>query len=297
MKKPNLLAAKMSEYVTNNDCVQIMLGYKNEMILYGEEGLLYSDTNGDIEHKYLTDNRRYRFPYFNIPTHVKRVGVSKIKMTNHILNNDSFYLLYNDRRLRAISVLKKGEDTYLVYSGRHKTSREEEKMSRDELTRYFSIDYDPKRVIYQEINDGLELAEGLIMPETADIVRCYKDMVMNETEVSNYKEFVKYAIDNVSNISVPEGFSFTPEILTFQKEEDYLSISALKIFFHSEDSYKVVRHSAYVQKVTLNDLDNARVIYRKIHDARINPYLNPDINTEDIKKSESMILSKKYHGI
>lgn len=89
------------EYV-GKDCIQTMLGYCDNLRLYGTGTLLYHGKLTKIQpyvNAYLTDARASQFPYSTIPEHIEREFGEKYRFTNQIYDYERPYLSIIDGKI------------------------------------------------------------------------------------------------------------------------------------------------------------------------------------------------------
>ena len=101
MKKSYSIQYINQQYVSD-ECVQLMFAYSKALLILKKEDndketLVYYDNNFDEEPKltyynaYINDNRRFQFPYSNIPIHNTKIGLKKYKVVNQLLEYDTIY--------------------------------------------------------------------------------------------------------------------------------------------------------------------------------------------------------------
>ena len=77
MKKTSEIVQKIKSCYVEDDCIQIMVPYKDEITILSQDDILfhYKKNSNYYINKYLQDERRKQFLYSNIPTHYSRVGL------------------------------------------------------------------------------------------------------------------------------------------------------------------------------------------------------------------------------
>lgn len=117
-KKENeqFLISKIHNEYTSGDCVQIMLTYDNSMTVVGNEGVIYHATDlEDIDiHKYITDDRRKKFPLCDIPMHYEREFLRKRIFVNQLFNYNQPYVIVHDGIPEKIIVSKVDDNSFLI---------------------------------------------------------------------------------------------------------------------------------------------------------------------------------------
>ena len=94
MKNAYTYVSRIPEYYTSDDCVQLMIGYKDYMTMFDKEGVLYHNSPENVinVNKYLSDDRRFNFPYHDIPEHIERRLLGTYNFTNQLLNYEEPYV-------------------------------------------------------------------------------------------------------------------------------------------------------------------------------------------------------------
>ena len=106
---------KVPSHYVSDDCLQQMLGYRDGVMIINSKGMIYEDTETDKYNSYLTDERRFNFPYHNIPTHIQRFGMRKYKFVNLILDYGKIYLHFTPQGMFTQQAFKNGDEGLVVY--------------------------------------------------------------------------------------------------------------------------------------------------------------------------------------
>ena len=129
---------KVPSHYVSDDCLQQMLGYRDGVMIINSKGMIYEDTETDKYNSYLTDERRFNFPYHNIPTHIQRFGMRKYKFVNLILDYGKIYLHFTPQGMFTQQAFKNGEEGLVVYERIMNRCEPKEKLvTREELDKYF----------------------------------------------------------------------------------------------------------------------------------------------------------------
>ncbi len=127
---------KLERQFVGKDCVQLMFSIgKMLKILRGKKVIFNYNSDGKDDfplytNEYVKDDRRFQFPYSNIPIHNKMFGFKYRKLVNQLLDYDTIYSLIdipdldeNDKAYDNISanilyykVLKNGEEALVIVS-------------------------------------------------------------------------------------------------------------------------------------------------------------------------------------
>lgn len=126
------------QYV-QDDCLQEMVGYNGEICIIDSEGIVYSDlSDEEIKNEYLYDERRFNFPYSNIPSHIRKIGFKKYKVANRILDFNKIYVHMTKQGIFTEQAIKNGEEALVVFEKMmYLNNPEEEMLTREELEKYF----------------------------------------------------------------------------------------------------------------------------------------------------------------
>ena len=131
---------KLERQYVGKDCVQLMFSIgKMLKILRGKKVIFNYNSDGKDDfplytNEYVKDDRRFQFPYSNIPIHNKMFGFKYRKLVNQLLDYDTIYSLIdipdfdeNDKDHEDISanilyykVLKNGEEALVIVSSSKK---------------------------------------------------------------------------------------------------------------------------------------------------------------------------------
>ena len=119
-----------------NGCAQIMHPYlKGCMTILDSDGVLYHEADKHIIYinKYLDDDRRFNFPYSDIPTHYERQGLKKIKMVNQIFDFDKPYIVLSNGTITEEYVIKHYNGAIIFTSAIVPTNLELKTLTEEEL--------------------------------------------------------------------------------------------------------------------------------------------------------------------
>lgn len=108
---------RIPKHYVGDGCVQVRLQYKNGLVLFNSNQVLFLD-NLKVEEKpinaYMTDTRRLAFPYFNILTY-KEEHISSIKYHTHqIFDFNRPYITIVDGEFKLNYVVKDKDGTALL---------------------------------------------------------------------------------------------------------------------------------------------------------------------------------------
>ncbi len=174
-----------SEYV-KDDCIQIMLGYRNFAQIYGNGKLMYyhylcrdikvsgNETaiinidkmnKYNYKNEYLLDERSSNFPFASTPCHSERVRlIYKLIFTNQILDYNKPYIKVNDGWITKLVAYKDKEGAIVhtsILNNIHTIPRKitvskeelEEYLKNGSLSGYDNIDYNSVQIF--DLKGGL----------------------------------------------------------------------------------------------------------------------------------------------
>ena len=119
MKKFDEMIAKMHSHYVADDYIQIMLAYRDYLLLFGNNDLMYFknfiESHPSIregsKNVYLDDERKNIFPYSKIPEHIERVLLfRKLNFVNQILDFEKPYIRINDGFITKMTAFKDGDE-------------------------------------------------------------------------------------------------------------------------------------------------------------------------------------------
>lgn len=180
MKNTYTYIDHISSHYVGNDCVQLMIGYKNFMTMFNKGGIQYHkvpNSSYDIN-SYLSDDRKKMFPYNDIPLHYGRVGLFKYTYTNQILNFEESYITISDDTIIEIMAILDKDDAFVVRNVlpiRKKLIR----VTREQLEDLFSVKNENGEMSFVMQGDGylwgLDCCKNL-MTEDEDIPKIGLDL-------------------------------------------------------------------------------------------------------------------------
>lgn len=103
---------KINEAYVRGEIAQIMMPYKEDYLtILSSSGILYhSSTDNHYQNEYLTDYRRYQFPYYNIPIHREMKNGHLITYVNEIYELGKSYIVLKEGKIIQDTILKTDEN-------------------------------------------------------------------------------------------------------------------------------------------------------------------------------------------
>lgn len=117
MKRTNEIVQKINHWYVGDDCVQLMVPYKNSLTILNKDGILYHHKDGSENsiNCYVNDERRKQFPYSNIPIHNSKLGLfDKCHYTNQLFNFEQPYIRIGDYHLIESYAIRENNEALVM---------------------------------------------------------------------------------------------------------------------------------------------------------------------------------------
>lgn len=306
---------RINSWYVGEDCVQVMIPYKNAITILDRNGIVYHHKKGSeiFTNNYINDNRRTQFPYHSIPTHYAKVLGSKYKYTNQIFDFDQLYIRINNGKIIESFVVKDSNEALLV----NKIMPFIEKSSfktRKEMEDIFKQTSNDNEEIYYLYLDG-SMSHQLTVSSEESIYTTIKNQLLkdvsilkkhisyeNGSEFSRYFEvndyFLKFIEKNIDKLDLNElelnmQLFGGKTIILIKTNGTDISIQGYDVYFISPDCYKVDSYDIPVTKYTLEQLKYLTPKIVKSKEPKIPLKLNPGITKEDLKREKKLLLHLK----
>lgn len=302
MKNAYTYVSKIPEYYTGNDCVQVMIGFKKYMTLFNKEGILYhySPENVINVNRYITDDRRFDFPYYDIPEHIERRFRGKYKFTNQLLDYEEPYVSISDNAIiERVAILDNGEA--LVINNILPIKRYTINVDRVGLDNLFKKDKDT--YILRMAGSASNEDYSFNVATEDDVVSWSKETLSND--FGNFKYFSgsskfgqEWLKKNMDNIIKNVNIETIPEVLLdvlggmviVKLKDGYIDIKVVKkVIFLGPNQYKVL-----IMDLPLMDkkptMDTLRMLnIKSTKEPKISRRLNPNINPKQIQENKRLV--------
>lgn len=314
MSNKNEIVQRIKSHYVGDDCVQVMVPYQNELTIINKDGIIYQHENDShiSINKYVDDERRFNFPYSNIPTHCGKVGLfKKMNFTNQLLNYEEPYIsLSNDAIIESFAI--KDNDEALIINKFMVGSKKTVYKTRKELEEIF-MENQNKLILYL-VDDSISTRKYYPLPSEEQIYSYIRnEMIKHVDEFKHYMKvcpgssvsqylhehplFLKFVEQSAENFDL-KNMEFNlnvvgGEALIIDLNESDMSIRHIKVSFISLDSYKVDITNIPTNKYTIEQLKYLSPIIVKTREPKIPLRLNPGVTKEDIKKAKQMIKTLK----
>lgn len=309
MQKTNELVTRLTPHCIGENCVQVMVPYKHSLTHLNKDGILYHFIPDSYLHinKYIEDERRKQFPYFNIPTHREKLGYHILNYTNQIFNYDEPYISIGDGHIVESYVVKDGNSALMLTKKLNETDRISY-MTRMELEKLFQKSSDDEQLYTMNLGGGFyEEDYSIEIPSEETILSCAKTQLMKNLE--EYKKSIlpsdrsilpkpfnesgvnllENCINNMSVDCLLENTKFiNDDIVVVRVKNKDISINVYSIRFIKPENYKVSISDVPVTKYTLEQLKFLTPKINLLKDTKISTRLNPGILKSEIKDAKRL---------
>ena len=306
MGKAYTFVSRIPSHYTGDNCAQVMMGYKKYMTLFNKDGVQYHYApSGPINvNKYLSDNRRFEFPYYDIPVHVENRLNGKYNFTNQLFEYEEAYVTISDNSIiECMAILDK--DEALLINNILPVKKRIINVDRDELDRLFKKDKDT----YMLRLDGSAVNEdySFDIATEEDIVKWSKDTL--NKDFRNYEVLTSLAlgcsnftkdwviknmnsiIENIDIDTIPKvPLNVLDGMVIVKLKEGSFNIQVVSdVVFLGPNQYKVVIMDLPLmdKKITIDTLRMLNI--SNAREPRINRRLNPTIDPELIKANRRLV--------
>lgn len=251
MKKTTIVKKIDSQYI-GEDCVQVMVPYKESLIVFDENGILYAHKEGQKarKNKYLQDERRNQFPYSKIPMHYRKVNLfDKMHYANQLFDFEKPYICITDKGMFQIFIAREDDEVFLVH-----TNMQIKKENVD--FGYVYVDYD------------------------------YLAQLLEEKITDTEKKFVVYPT-GIFNPLIANDKDIRKGALVVKTDENGMNIQYVKAnISHMDHNYRCI-YKADIVGITFQDykpeLLNSLIKKSKFKKPKISLRLNPNVTREQLK--------------
>lgn len=314
MKKVSEIVQRIESHYVGDDCCQIMLPFGSKATIISNDGILFHKSHDDLINSYLSDERRKRFPYSNIPIHFFEDNLcGKIGYTNQLINFDtpvvrigsgcvieSFAVKDNSSALFVSNVLYSYEDDKFISW--------EKILCRDDVLKLLTAKEGEE--VFYVTSEGEWYTEIPFVEEEKIIDLVRHNMHNNISEVRMY---IERSNDSLGNYIVNNAMlNFMQEccdkvdfgILNLNANlygndimfvvriiDGEISIKGFKIRFVSRNKYLVHTYDIPVTKYTLEQLKFTSLKIEKTREPKISLKSNPNISKQDIQEAKRMVKS------
>lgn len=313
MKQTNEIIQRIKSYCVADDCIQVMIPYRNGITILSQDDILfhYKNNSNYYINKYLQDERRKQFPYSNIPTHYSRIRLfNKISYANQLFEYDKTYIRIVDGNIIESYAIKDNDEALLINKAMSIFKRTDYR-TRNEIEKLLDkSSYPNDNVYFLSLNGGIYSNEYKIPSEEMIIQFAKKYMQKNmdrfnvgintkcnSTNVVGdylnvdpyFLDFIQEKIDDFDIDDIPfEVALFNEPMLIIKTNNEGISIQYIDIFFVSRNNYKVNFYDIPVTKYTLEQLKSSTKII-PTEAPKISLILNPNVTKQDLEEAQKKI--------
>lgn len=311
MKKYDEFVNKIHSNYVKDDYLQIMLGYQNYLLLFGNNDLMYFKSyNNDVpsfvgktrRNLYLEDPRRDVFPYSSIPEHVERSFLfRKINFANQILDFEKPYIRIYNGFIIKMTAFKDGDEAIIhskILSELH--NQRTKLISREELEKYLKTGA-LKQIAEEEYEstwlfdtDGrvyhseLESEQSWIDTEKDRLTRIIRES--NEYKDSTKAELLR----SISTLDTIEPFYIISKMMMIKfKANGEIKIETFAVKYQEKDKYEIIMADLPVTRESLSNIKLNLPIIKTSKEPKISLLLNPNVTKEQLQEEKSKILVRK----
>lgn len=312
MKIRDEFANRVSSSYVEDDYLQVMLGYQNNLLLFGNKKLMYfKNYNEEVpslvegtKNLYLEDARRNHFPYSSIPEHTRRVLLfRKVNYVNQIFDFEEPYIRIYDGFIAKMTAFKDrdGAVVHTKFLNGKLCDPRTKTITREELENYLktgSLDhldeeeyegtciFDNNGSVY---NSELPSEQNWINSEKARLSKIIIDS--DEYKDCTKKELLK-AISTLDTIE--PFYIITRKMMIKFKANGEIKIESFAVKFLKQDKYEIVIADLPVTKESLSMIKSRPELpIMKASEPRISLLLNPNVAKEQLQEEKDKVLVRK----
>lgn len=318
MANTNEVVKKINSCYVEDNCVQISYPYNDCITILNKNGILYHHkiNSNFFINKYLSDERRRKFPYHTIPTFYAKNDSGFYKLfTNQIFNFNQPYIIIKDNQVIENYVVKDGTEALIIskqLTPYKKTSIKNRKEVEEILCPSTSIRYNLQNIYLS----GAIPEENLFEIDDEDtIIQSVKDDLKNNlidfkeyirqnpsTSVSKYLKnnplFLSFieqnlSIENIKNMDLNKPLLDDEMVIIAKTDGDNIELIGISITFIKKDQYKVDTYTIPINKYTYEQIKFLTKQILDLGHPNIQLKHNPGVTKQDIESAKQMIYSKK----
>ena len=308
MKKFEEIVAKMHSHYVADDYIQIMLAYRNYLILFGNSDLMYFknfiESNPSIRegsrNVYLEDERRNNFPYSQIPEHIERVLFRKLNFVNQILDFEKPYIRINDGFITKMTAFKDGDEALVhtkILNGKLCDKRTKT-ITREELETYLKTgsleqldesEYEDTSIF--DMNGTLCNPEIELEQKWIDLEKKRLSRLIDESD--GYKESTRSELQRaISTLDDISPFVLTQKAMIKFKQNGEVKIDAFAIKYLERGKYEITLADLPVTMESLSMIKSKAElpVIKTMKEPKISLSLNPNVTKEQLQDERAKIL-------
>lgn len=295
--------SRIPECYTGDDCAQVIIGYKRYITMFDKNGVLYhySPENVINVNGYLSDDRRFQFPYHDIPEHIERRHLGKYRFANQLLNYEEPYVTVSGNVIvERMAILDKYEA--LVVNNILPIKRRIINIDREGLDNLLKKEDDTYilRIAGSAINEDysfdIATEDDVIRWSKDRLNNDFQDLISGDVVWSDFtKDWIEKNIDGIiENIDI-ETIPKVPlgvlgGIVIVKLGNGDISVQVVdEIMFLGPNKYRVVIMDLPLmdKKVTMDTLRMLNI--KNAREPKISRRLNPNIDSELINENKRLV--------
>lgn len=247
---------KISVAYVQNDCAQFMVAHQMPYLSIIGDEIIYNAPEGRKAtiNKYLTDSRRFAFPYANVPSHREKRGKLLFNYVNQIYEYDKPYIVLRDRTVNEQFLTKTSDSKQAIIVSR----------TLDPIFR--GADFELKREeLSQKLHENYTKLEGK------------KFIFSNGGRLISEEEFLNSYDENNYLIVTSDGLHTTVTGLKVEGKDPLYSLKQLDFHVHRYNGFDLRTIENYAQIIS---------------EPKIHRIYNLSIPNEEIIKAKTMARMK-----
>ena len=317
MKNKDEIVQRLKGCYVGKDKVQLMFKQVGDcMTILDVSGILYHKKAGSnfFVDKSNTADRRRIFPYYNISSYNGRNCV----YVNQLLDFDRIYIKIADNRIEEYYVVKDGQEALVAVKILQPADKNTKICTKDEVDKMFRKS---ENSIYgldgSKVNfDGTVIDENLVLDTHKEWIKKNIELELytlknfdrpfsyvtnkfgkiehSEEKIEMLRKFCEKSLDRLTIDDVDEKYNIvTDYIFIYEGMNDIDSIKGVSVIFIGHDRYEVIETNYPLTKYSYAHLKQLETTNSaKYEDPKINRFLNPNIDMEEVEKSKQWV--KKY---
>ena len=304
MTKNDEWAQRIPSWYVQEEYIQIMLTYQNNLLFFGNQNLINWRylIEADIEtgNTYLEDERRKHFPYSSIPEHKeKRFPFMKINFANQILDFEKPYIKVYNRMILQMTAFKDGTNAILHYKTLNEKAYNHRAatITREELELYLKTGF-MKELEEEEFEsiilfgmDGsiystqIESEEDWLEQEKVRLIRKIKSN-------REYNERTKIELQQaITLLEDCAPFRLTTNGMIKFKANGEMKIDYFNINYEQKGKYKIEMVNLPITIESLSRIKSQISTIKMSREPIINLRLNPHVTKEQLQEEKAKVKS------
>lgn len=306
MEKYYETVKKVNRIYVNDNYMQLMMGYRDYLLLFGNNELMYYKKMSLLEQRtrnvYLDDERRKNFPYSQIPEHIEKIKfLFKRRLVNQILDFEKPYIKVNDKVISKITAFK-DDDGAIIHSQILNGKLSDQKtqiITRKELEYYLKTGFLEQIDAEEYESIGIFDENGILYSSTINSEQYYLEQEKQKlSSLINgryeYNERTKKELQAAINaLNQIEPFYIMEEKMMIKfKEKDEMKLESFLVKYLENNRYEITIAELPLPVVNLSTIKENYPIIKSGREPKISLFLNPTISKEIVQEERAKVLVK-----